>query len=84
MCMTWGISPRLLIHLLWKCLWRRGSEIEILMTLKSLEDGKVTFLKAAEMAGMNVWDFANILREESIVWIKSQRLIRQDLDDALR
>ena len=27
--------------------------------LKSLEDGKVTFFKAAEIAGMTVWDFAD-------------------------
>ncbi|VVB55421.1 Uncharacterised protein [uncultured archaeon] len=52
--------------------------------LRSLEDGKLTFLKAAEMAGMTVWDFADIVREKGIVWIKSQKFIQQDLDDALR
>ncbi len=52
--------------------------------LRSLEDGKLTFLKAAEMSGMTVWDFADVVREKGIVWIKSQKFMRQDLDDALR
>lgn len=52
--------------------------------LRSLEDGKVTFLKAAEMSGMTVWDFADTVREKGIVWIKSQKFIQQDMDDALR
>lgn len=52
--------------------------------LRSLEEGKVTFLKAAEMAGITVWDFADIVRDKGIVWIKSQKFMRQDLDDALR
>lgn len=53
-------------------------------SLKYLEDGKVTFFKAAEMAGMTVWDFANAVREKGIVWIKYQKFIQQDMDDALR
>jgi len=52
--------------------------------LRSLEEGKVTFLKGAEMSGMTVWDFADAVREKGIVWIKSQKFIRQDIDDALR
>ncbi|MDL5502714.1 MAG: hypothetical protein QSU88_05810 [Candidatus Methanoperedens sp.] len=51
---------------------------------RSLEDGKVTFLKAAEMSGMTVWDFADTVREKGILWIKSQKFIQQDMDDALR
>jgi len=52
--------------------------------LRSFEDRKVTFLKAAEMSGMTVWDFADAVREKGIVWIKSQKFIQQDMDDALR
>lgn len=49
--------------------------------LRSLEDGRVTFLKAAEMSGMTVWDFADVLREKGIVWIKSRKFIQHDLED---
>lgn len=52
--------------------------------LKSLEDGKVTFLKAAQMAGLSVWDFSDLVREKGIVWIKSEKFIHKDIKKALR
>ncbi len=52
--------------------------------LESLEEGKVTFLKAAEMAGCSVWDFADLVREKGIVWIKSEKFINSDIKKALR
>ena len=52
--------------------------------LKSLEEGKVTFLKAAEIAGLSVWDFADLVREKGIVWIKSENFIRSDIKKALQ
>ncbi len=52
--------------------------------LKSLEEGRITFLKAAEMAGCSVWDFADIVREKGIVWIKSEKFISSDIKKALR
>jgi len=51
--------------------------------LKSLEEGKVTFLKAAEMAGVSAWDFADIVREKGAVWITSQKNILSDIEKAL-
>ena len=52
--------------------------------LESLKEGKVTFLKAAEMAGCSVWDFADLVREKGIVWIKSEKFIHSDIEKALR
>jgi predicted HTH domain antitoxin len=52
--------------------------------LKSLEEGKVSFLKAAQMAGLSVWDFADIVREKGIVWIKSEKFISKDIEKALQ
>lgn len=37
--------------------------------LDQLKAGKVTFSHAAELADMNVWDFAQLVRERDIVWI---------------
>src|SRR3990170_4931031 len=52
--------------------------------LKSLEDGKVSFLKAAQMAGLSPWDFADLVREKGIVWIKSEKFIHKDIEKALQ
>ncbi len=52
--------------------------------LKSLEEGKVTFLKAAEIAGLSVWDFADLVREKGIVWIKSENFIYSDIKKAFQ
>ncbi len=52
--------------------------------LKSLEEGSVTFLKAAEIAGRSVWDFADLVREKGIIWIKSEKFIESDIEKALR
>jgi hypothetical protein len=35
-----------------------------------LTEGKISYLKAAEEAGMNVWDFAELLKEKKVVWVK--------------
>lgn len=52
--------------------------------LESLKEGKVTFLKAAEMAGCSIWDFADLVRENGIVWIKSEKFIHSDIEKALK
>lgn len=52
--------------------------------LKSLEEGKVTYLKAAEMAGVSAWDFADIVRERESVWIRSRKNIIGDIEKALQ
>ncbi len=52
--------------------------------LKSLEEGRASFLKAAEMAGLSVWDFADLVRERGIIWVKSEKFIRRDIEKALQ
>ena len=52
--------------------------------LKSLEEGKVTYLKAAEIAGVSAWDFADIVREKGAVWIRSRKYILGDIEKALQ
>jgi predicted HTH domain antitoxin len=52
--------------------------------LKSLEEGKVSFLKAAQMAGLSARNFADLVREKGIVWIKSEKFIRSDIKKALQ
>lgn len=52
--------------------------------LKSLEEAKVSFLKAAQMAGLSAWDFADLVREKGIVWIKSEKFISSDIKKALQ
>lgn len=52
--------------------------------LEYLKEGKVTFLKASEMAGCSVWDFADLVCEKGIVWIKSEKFIHSDIEKALR
>lgn len=51
--------------------------------LKLLEERKVTFLKAAQMSGISVWDLADIVREKGIVWIKSEKYLADDIQRAL-
>lgn len=47
--------------------------------LALLASGKTTFSSAASLAGMNVWDFADLVKEEKIVWIKEKKFIEEDV-----
>ena len=49
--------------------------------LKSLEEGKVSFLKAAQMAGLSVWELADHVREKGMVWIRSEKFIKGDIHE---
>jgi hypothetical protein len=40
-------------------------------------------LKAAQIAGVSVWELADIVREKGIVWIISEKFIRGDIEKAL-
>jgi predicted HTH domain antitoxin len=48
--------------------WRRER------ALSKLEAGDVTFNRAAEIADMSVWDFAQLAREREITWVGSGHL----------
>lgn len=48
--------------------WRREQALE------QLAAGSITFTKAAEMAGMSVWDFAHLAKERDITWVADDHL----------
>jgi len=48
--------------------WRRHQ------ALKQLSDGAVTFSKAAELAEMSVWDFAQLAEDHDITWVDDDHL----------
>ena len=52
--------------------------------LIALEEGKMSFLKAAQMAGLSAWDFADLVREKGNVWIKSRKFVGSDIKKALQ
>jgi predicted HTH domain antitoxin len=44
--------------------WRKQTALEL------LRDGKVTFAKAAELAKLSLWEFADLLKQCNIEWIR--------------
>ena len=44
--------------------WRKKTALEL------LRDGKVTFAKAAKLAKLDLWDFADLIRERKVDWVK--------------
>ena len=51
--------------------------------LRLLEEGKLTFLKAAEMSEISIWELPDIVREKGIVWVRSEEYINRDIEKAL-
>ena len=47
--------------------------------LKLLEESKVTFMRAAQISEISVWELADIVREKGIVWIKSEKTLADDI-----
>lgn len=58
-------------------IWRKDKAVKL------LENGKVSFLKAAEIAEMDVWEFAALIKERKTVWIKNKEFLRRDIEAAL-
>lgn len=54
--------------------WQRDRAVE------RLREGNVTFARAAEMAGMNVWDFADLVSERDVTWVSGSHL-EADIDE---
>lgn len=48
--------------------WRRERALE------SLESGNVTLTRAAERAGMSVWDFAQLAEKRDVTWVDADHL----------
>ena len=59
--------------------WREEKAIE------RLQRGDITFNKAAELARMDVWSFADLLNKSDVVWIRmSSEEMRKDIEAALK
>lgn len=48
--------------------WRKERALE------ELDEGNVTFTRAAEMAGLSVWDFARLAEERDVTWVGGDHL----------
>ncbi len=48
--------------------WRRERALD------QLAAGSITFSKAAELAGLSVWDFAQLAKERDITWVDDDHL----------
>lgn len=48
--------------------WRRERALD------QLAAGTTTFSKAAELAGMSIWDFAQLAKERDITWVADEHL----------
>jgi len=44
--------------------WRKQTALEL------LRDGKVTFAKAAEIAKLSLWEFADLVKQRNIEWVR--------------
>ena len=48
--------------------WRKERALE------ELDRGDVTFMRAAEMAGLSAWDFASLAKERDVTWVGAEQL----------
>jgi predicted HTH domain antitoxin len=55
--------------------WRKQTAVEL------LQKGKVTFAKAAEIAKLSLWEFADLVKQRNVEWV---RLSPEDLDREFR
>ena len=44
--------------------WRKQTALEL------IQKGKVTFAKAAEIAKLSLWEFADLLKQRNIEWVR--------------
>jgi len=44
--------------------WRKQTALEL------LRDGKVTFTKAAKMAKLSLWEFADLVKQRNVEWVR--------------
>lgn len=55
--------------------WRKQTAVEF------LQKGKVTFAKAAEIAKLSLWEFADLVKQRNVEWV---RLEPEDVDREFR
>jgi predicted HTH domain antitoxin len=46
------------------------AEWRIQTALELLQKGKVTFAKAAEMARVSLWEFADLVKQRNVEWVR--------------
>ena len=51
--------------------WRKQTALEL------LQKGTVTFAKAAEVARLSLWEFADLVKQRNIEWV---RLAQEDME----
>ncbi|MEM3825713.1 MAG: UPF0175 family protein [Candidatus Bathyarchaeia archaeon] len=57
--------------------WRKQTALEL------LRDGKVTFAKAAEIAKLSLWEFADLVKQCNIEWVRySPQEIEKEFKEA--
>ena len=57
--------------------WRKQTALNL------LQKGKVTFTKAAETAKLSLWEFADLLKQQNIEWIRyTPQEIEQEFKEA--
>lgn len=57
--------------------WRKQTALDL------LREGKVTFAKAAETAKLSVWEFADLVKQRSVEWVRYAREeIEKDVKEA--
>jgi len=44
--------------------WRKQTALNL------LREGKVTFAKAAEMAKLSLWEFADLVKQRNVEWVR--------------
>ncbi|PIU58971.1 hypothetical protein COS86_06690 [Candidatus Bathyarchaeota archaeon CG07_land_8_20_14_0_80_47_9] len=44
--------------------WRKQTALDF------LREGKVTFAKAAEMAKLSLWEFADLVKQHNVEWVR--------------
>lgn len=57
-----------------KLLFNAIEEWRIEYALKLLGQGKTTISKAAQIAGMDIWSFAEKIKEAKIQWVKDEAI----------
>jgi len=55
--------------------WRKQTALEL------LQKGKVTFAKAAEIAKLSLWEFADLVKQRNVEWV---RLAPEDVEKEFR
>ena len=54
--------------------WRRDRAVE------ELAAGRITFSRAADLAGLSVWEFARLAKERDLTWVADDHL-ESDLEE---